>query len=91
MTEDTTNEQDDIGTRKGWPPGVRSIDFENLALFGVDGEGGLYFDGKKVEVRKVISLTKCQAIFASLAAIATVVIAAVELLTFLGCGSRICP
>ena len=40
-----------------WPKDVRPISWKGLSALGVDSEGGLYWDGKSVEVRKTFSLS----------------------------------
>ncbi len=39
----------------GWPADVRSIALENLSLFGLDSNGEVYFDGKRLYTAKRFS------------------------------------
>ncbi|MEH6790952.1 hypothetical protein [Parasphingorhabdus sp.] len=48
---------------KDWPAHVFTMDVDRLGYLGVDKEGNLYWDGKLVEVRKLISFSGWQVIF----------------------------
>ena len=65
-----------------WPPGVRTIGFDETDAFGVDIEGTLHWHGKPVEIRRPIELTTWQAAFGILAALATAVTAAMDVLAY---------
>ena len=69
---------------EGWPRGVKPVTDAEVGVLGTDRAGALYFDGKPVFVRKKITFTWVQGIFAILAALATAIVAVVEVLTFLG-------
>lgn len=47
-----------------WPQHIRPISLSGTALFGLDEEGGLYWDGKPVEIRRRLDLTKDERWFA---------------------------
>ena len=69
-----------------WPKDVRPISLKGLDLLGVDSDGKFYWDGKLLETRSHFRLTKVQATFAILAALATIIMAVVDLLRFIGLG-----
>jgi hypothetical protein len=48
----------------GWPQGVHPISIEGMALMGLDEQGMLYWDGKPVEVRRRLDLSKWEKAFA---------------------------
>jgi hypothetical protein len=48
--------------KEAWPPGVRSVGIEEIDCLGVDRRGNLYWDGKAVEVRRLL-LTRKQALW----------------------------
>ncbi|MBI9080462.1 MAG: hypothetical protein JEY79_12065 [Pseudodesulfovibrio sp.] len=75
---------DDKPFKEGWPKGVRPFLLGDSERLGVGRDQSLYYDGKKVLVSKKITLTWLQSFIAILAAAATIAIAAVEVLTFLG-------
>ncbi len=60
-----------------WPAGVKEIGVGDLRRLGLDGDNQLYWDGRRVEVRRTLVLTWPQrliavlAVLASLATIAT--------------------
>lgn len=54
-----------------WPEGVRPISVEGVGLFGIDTDGQLYWDGKRVETVSRLSLTRRQRIVAGAAALGT--------------------
>ncbi|MCJ2054766.1 hypothetical protein [Methylobacterium sp. J-070] len=49
-----------------WPAHVQPISLEGLALLGLDQQGSLYWDGKPVEVRQSLALTRGQKAIAGL-------------------------
>ncbi|ACK82020.1 MAG: hypothetical protein ACAH20_19905 [Methylobacteriaceae bacterium] len=49
-----------------WPAGVRPISIDGLGLMGVSGEGLLHWDGRPVEVRRRLDLSKGERFFAIL-------------------------
>jgi hypothetical protein len=55
-----------------WPEGIRSLSLDEDAL-GVDAKGNLYWQGKPVETRRPLDLTRGQQIIAVIIAVATVV------------------
>lgn len=55
-----------------WPTGVRPITVEQLGYIGVDSTGGLYWDGKPVEVRKRLDLSWPEKTFAIIVGLATI-------------------
>lgn len=63
-------------SEKDWPPHVWCIGLDRLDLLGVDDEGDLYWDGKRVEVRKRLNLTMWQRVGAVVIAGSTLVAAA---------------
>ena len=69
----------------GWPPHVRTVNFEDIGRLGVSEENGktLYWDGKPVEVRKKISLTWRQGIIALMAALGSVASGVVAILEYM--------
>jgi hypothetical protein len=59
---------------------------EGQVLFGLDAEHRLYWDGKPVQLRQRLSLSRWQAAFAIIASLSAAVVAVVEVLSFLGFG-----
>lgn len=47
-----------------WPPGIRPLGIAELDLIGTDGKGGLYWDGKPIEVRRRLDLSRGERLFA---------------------------
>lgn len=57
--------QSDATPDRKWPRGVREITFDETSRLGVDNDGNLYWDGKLIEIRKVIDLNWWQNIIAA--------------------------
>ncbi len=55
-----------------WPPDVSPIDVRDLGRLGISKDDQLYWDGRRIEIRKTISLTRVQTIVTTLAAICAV-------------------
>ena len=58
--------------RTGWPPGVQEVSMGDLSRFGVDAEKRLYFDGKPVEIRRRLDLSKSERWFAIIVGLFTI-------------------
>lgn len=58
-----------------WPPHVNVISVKGLALFGLDDQHRAYWDGKLIEVRSGITLTRWQRIGAVLTVLAALIAA----------------
>lgn len=56
-----------------WPKGVKTISIDRLDLLGFDDNNHLYWDGKKVEVARRLSLTKWQTVGAFVVGIFAVI------------------
>jgi hypothetical protein len=56
----------------GWPPGVRRIGQDDLDQLGIDADGALYWNGKRVQVRQRLVLTTWQRIVAFVTSIAII-------------------
>jgi hypothetical protein len=56
-----------------WPQDVYPIALEGLDFLGVDSQGRLFWDGKPIEIRKAIDLSRWQTIGAVVVALAAVV------------------
>lgn len=55
-----------------WPPHVRAISQEGLALLGINTKTGkLYWDGTEIVLKRTLALTAIQQTFAILAAVGT--------------------
>jgi hypothetical protein len=52
-----------------WPHGVQPIRIGDLKRLGIDSERQLYWDGRAVEIRRPLDLTKLQKLFAIVVAI----------------------
>jgi hypothetical protein len=52
-----------------WPQGVEPIGIEDLNRIGIDSENQLYWDGRRIEVRRFLVLTRFQKWFAAIVAI----------------------
>lgn len=50
--------------RPGWPRDVSPITVGDLKRLGIDGGNALYWDGKRVEVRTKLRLTRAQQVLA---------------------------
>ena len=48
----------------GWPPDVRPIGVEDLGRLGLTPDNQLFWDGKRIEVRQALSLTRLQKLLA---------------------------
>jgi hypothetical protein len=48
----------------GWPPGVTPISVEELDKLGLNEKNQLFWDGKRIEVRNRLDLTRLQKMFA---------------------------
>jgi hypothetical protein len=48
------------GREPHWPDGVQSIGIEDLARLGLNARNQLYWDGRRIEVRQALTLTKVQ-------------------------------
>lgn len=55
-----------------WPAQVRQISLEGLGLLGIDAAQRLYWDGKRIEVRRRLALSRWQKLGAFLVVAATV-------------------
>jgi hypothetical protein len=44
----------------GWPTGVRELGVGDLKRLGIDGDNQIYWDGRRIEIRKSIVLTGFQ-------------------------------
>nr|WP_294505636.1 hypothetical protein [uncultured Rhodopila sp.] len=51
-------------TPEGWPPGVTPIGTEDLEKLELNGRNQLFWDGKRIEVRNRLDLTRIQKTFA---------------------------
>jgi hypothetical protein len=70
-----------------WPKNVRPLTFNGISLLGTDENGVLYWDGKIVEVKKHLYLTKIQslgAVITVFAAFIGAIVGIVEILKYLG-------
>jgi hypothetical protein len=52
-----------------WPLGVQEISIENLASLGVNDEGEIFWNGKRIEVRRRLLLTWWQKMAAAIVVI----------------------
>ena len=58
-----------------WPEDVRQIPVEGIGLLGIDTNHNLYWDGKRLEIRRSLDLSTFQRIVTGAVAIATVLAA----------------
>lgn len=65
-------------------PSVRPISIDELDRLGIDEENNLYWDGKPIVIRRRISLPWFVNLAAVGAATATIIMAVVQVLDFLG-------
>ena len=65
-----------------WPENVKPIGVGDLRRLGIDGDNRLYWDGKRVEVRRTLVLTLPQKIIAGLAILASLATIATGLNNF---------
>lgn len=59
--------------RAEWPAGVGLISFENIGRLGVGRDGQLYWDGKPVQLRRRLVLSRWQKIGALIVGTAAVI------------------
>ena len=71
MTEERERYDFDLN----WPPHVRCVGLDGLSYLGVDDAGNLYWQGKQVEVRQGLTLTRWQRIGAVVITVSTAVAA----------------
>jgi hypothetical protein len=57
---------------RNWPPDVTPISVEELDRLGVNARNQLYWDGKRIEVRNHIDLTRLQKVLAVIVSICAV-------------------
>lgn len=57
------------GSPPDWPRGVEPISLDDLNRLGIDSEHQLYWDGRRIEIRRLLVLTRFQKWFAAGAAI----------------------
>jgi len=62
------------------PSEIRPITFDEVGNLGLDAENNLYWQGKRVQIRETYELASFERWIASLAALATVVIAIASVL-----------
>jgi hypothetical protein len=48
----------------GWPKEVKSIGIEDLARLGLNAQNELFWDGRRIEVRQALTLTRAQKLLA---------------------------
>jgi|GEM_PF-1438074 len=70
--------------KSNWPAGVRPLTMDESGKLGVDNEGQLYWDGKKIKTEQSLSLTELQWAVALFGAGAAVLMAILDLLRFFG-------
>jgi len=73
----------DAETPADWSREIRPISFNGLALFGIDGQRQLYWNGRPIEIRKPLSLTAWQRIGAVLVTLSAVAGATVQIWRFI--------
>lgn len=59
LTDEDERNRDALedGRRRGWPPGVRPISFDDLSALGIHvTEKALYWNGKEIVTRKIVRL-----------------------------------
>jgi hypothetical protein len=66
---------------RSWPPGVEPIGVEDLNRLGIDHEHQIYWDGRRIEIRKSIVLTSFQKFIASVVTIVGVLAALATIAT----------
>lgn len=49
-----------------WPPGVEPIGVDDLDRLGIGADDQLFWDGRRVEVRRLLDLTRPQKLIAAL-------------------------
>jgi hypothetical protein len=55
-----------------WPAGVQPIRVADLGRLGIDGENQLFWDGKRVEIRRPLVLTGLQTFVAGVVTVCAV-------------------
>jgi hypothetical protein len=56
-------------TPSKWPEGIEPIRIEDLNRIGIDSEHQLYWDGHRIEIRRLLVFTRFQKWFAAIATI----------------------
>lgn len=69
---------------ENWPPGIKAISSSGLSLLGIGTDGALYWDGVKLQTET--KLGKVERLLATTVAISSIVLAAIEVLRFMGYG-----
>jgi len=59
-------------TPPNWPAGIERIRVEDLGRLGIDDENQLFWDGKRVEVRRRLDLTRLEKTVAAVVTVAAV-------------------
>lgn len=80
------SENNDSDATAHWPKGVRPIGWDGLGQLGKDDDDRLYWDGRPVQMASRLRLTKAQAFFAVLAALATLSMAVFDAIRFFTTG-----
>ena len=52
------------GPSENWPPGVTPIGIEDLGKLGLNNRNQLFWNGKRIEIRNRLSLTRLEKTFA---------------------------
>jgi len=52
-----------------WPPDVKPISVDDLERLGIDSKDQLFWDGRRIEIRRRLDLTRVQKIFAIIVAV----------------------
>ena len=55
-----------------WPDDVEQIGLEDLGRLGINPDNQLFWDGRRIEIRQSLSLTRFQKFIASVAAVCAV-------------------
>jgi hypothetical protein len=55
-----------------WPPGVQPIGIEDLDRLGLNADNELFWDGKRVEIRRALVLTTFQKVGAVIVSICAI-------------------
>lgn len=55
-----------------WPPDVKPIDVEDVGRLGLNRENELFWDGKAVEIRRPLVLTRAQKVLAVVVSICAI-------------------
>ncbi|WP_284943767.1 hypothetical protein [Acidisoma cladoniae] len=59
-------------TQEGWPPNVERIGIDDLKRLGINGQQQLFWDGRRIEVRRRLDLTNLEKALATIVTVCAI-------------------